>query len=76
MVLVLFVIIYTENLILLVRRFLKSKDEKNVVYLFFSLVTLIYGMLEIAYGAGSIAMLLMFFSWGSTFCLDTNAETG
>ncbi|MCM1187813.1 MAG: hypothetical protein NC541_00770 [bacterium] len=74
-VLALFITIYGWNLIFLVRRFLMSNDEKHVAFLLFSLITLLYGMLELTWGPGSIALIMMFFAWGSTIRLDTAPET-
>lgn len=74
-VLALFLVIYGWNIFSLVRRFLRSRDERHVAFLFFSLITLLYGMLELTWGPGSIGMIMMFFAWGSTIRLDTDGET-
>ena len=73
-VLALFIIIYIWSLLLFVRRFLQSKDEKYIVFLLFSLITILYGMLEITWGAGSISMLMMFFLWGNVIRLDADTK--
>lgn len=64
--LALFLAVYLWNLIWLFCKFLQSKEERYIGYLFFSLITLLYGMLDCSWGAGSLGTLMMFFAWGET----------
>lgn len=70
-----FMVLCGWGLISFVRRFLKDRDEEHIVWLLFLLNTLVYGLLENVWGAGSITVLLMFFSWGSIIRLDRAEES-
>lgn len=64
-VLALFLIINGWSITSLMKNFLKDFNEQYIGYLFFLLVTLLYGILECSWGAGSLGTLMMFLAWGN-----------
>ena len=53
----------------------KCQTPEHIVWLLFFLITLLHGLMENVWGAGSITVLMMFFAWGSIIRLDTGKES-
>ena len=69
-VMVLFIILILWTIGHLIRRFHVTRDPQYAGYLLFFLVPCLFGMLEFCWGAGSLPIALMFFTWGRVMCVD------
>mgnify|MGYP002856632337 CR=1 FL=1 len=67
-VMVLFIILILWTIGHLISCFHVTGDPQYAGYLLFSLVPCLFGMLEFCWGAGSLPIALMFFTWGRVMC--------
>lgn len=65
-----FIVLAIASTAVLFKKALAEKTEKQVGYLFFLMIPLLFGLLEYSWGTGSIQILLLFVSWREVFCME------